>query len=260
MDEISLKEFVNTFYKDIYRLLSEKFKRIGTRKKKVFEEQVERVFRQTAKSRKVFETIANETCLPECEIMLLLECSVEVTHKIYMDNAKLQGKKREILRKNLHEEHTRSREKSNTISKKESVIKKQERIVKQLNRTIDQIRQDKKTGRNKENDQQKKPKKGRSSNGKKWEEILEIPVLLAIAEDDPEMSRARDLFFYDIPNYWSEEEVRTNLSKIRRVIRIQIRGQHKYKTVKAKLILNENFEKTFKEGYFRICISKHFIR
>ncbi|PKY61792.1 hypothetical protein RhiirA4_487274 [Rhizophagus irregularis] len=48
--------------------------------------------------------------------------------------------------------------------------------------------------------------------------------------------------------------------KIGKVLRIQVRGQHKYKTVKAKLILNENFEKTFKEGHFGICISKHFFR
>jgi hypothetical protein len=100
----------------------------------------------------------------------------------------------------------------------------------------------------------------RSSNGKKRERILEIPVLPEITEDDPASENARDIFFYDIPKFWSDEEVRTNLMKIGKVIKIQVRSQYKYKTVKTKILLNENFEKTFKEGHFGICISKHFIR
>ncbi|PKY43766.1 hypothetical protein RhiirA4_511170 [Rhizophagus irregularis] len=118
-----------------------------------------------------------------------------------------------------------------------------------------------KAGRNKENDHQNNSKKGRSSSiKKKREEILEIPVLPEITNDDPKFKDAREIFFYDIPKYWSEEDVRTNLMKIGQVMRIQIRGQYKYKTVKAKISLNENFERTFKEGHFGICINKTFIR
>ncbi|PKY48308.1 hypothetical protein RhiirA4_524887 [Rhizophagus irregularis] len=118
-----------------------------------------------------------------------------------------------------------------------------------------------KAGNHKTDDQPKKGKRNkRSSNKKKREKIFEIPVLPEISEDDPSIEETRDIFFYDIPKYWSEEDVRTNLMKIGKLLRIQVRGQHKYKTIKAKLLLNKNFEKTFKEGHFGICISKHFIR
>ncbi|PKY62418.1 hypothetical protein RhiirA4_450006, partial [Rhizophagus irregularis] len=267
MDTFSPKEFVNTFYKDIFHLLSEKFSRIGTRKAKYFEEDVRRVFRQTTKSIKVFESLARVTCLPEAEIMLLLESSVEVAHKIYMDNMKLKGKESEILRRKLNEERTRSRE----TNRKGNEEKNQERMISQKNEQIRKISQELektsselkkvKAGRNKENDHQNNSKKGRSSSiKKKREEILEIPVLPEITNDDPKFKDAREIFFYDIPKYWSEEDVRTNLMKIGQVMRIQIRGQYKYKTVKAKISLNENFERTFKEGHFGICINKTFIR
>ncbi|GBC30853.2 hypothetical protein GLOIN_2v1881393 [Rhizophagus irregularis DAOM 181602=DAOM 197198] len=118
-----------------------------------------------------------------------------------------------------------------------------------------------KTGVNKEFDQLKKSKKGRStSNRRKREEILEIPVLPENVSNDQQAKEARDIFFYDIPKYWSEDDVRTNLMKLGMVYRLQIRGQYKYKTVKAKIALNENFEKTFLDGHFGICISKNFIR
>ncbi|PKC58872.1 hypothetical protein RhiirA1_470314 [Rhizophagus irregularis] len=72
-----------------------------------------------------------------------------------------------------------------------------------------------KTDINKEIDQPKKSKKGRSSsNRRKREEILEIPVLPENTSNDQQAKEARDIFFYDIPKYWSEEEVRTNLMKL----------------------------------------------
>ncbi|PKK70014.1 hypothetical protein RhiirC2_712243 [Rhizophagus irregularis] len=118
-----------------------------------------------------------------------------------------------------------------------------------------------KSGNNKETDQQKKSKKSRSaSNRRKREEILKIPILPEISSDDPNYKNARDIFFYDIPKYWSEEDIRTNLMKMGKVPRIQTREQYKYKTVKAKIILNEVPEKSFLGGHFGICICNHYIR
>ncbi|GBC27581.2 hypothetical protein GLOIN_2v1881393 [Rhizophagus irregularis DAOM 181602=DAOM 197198] len=58
-----------------------------------------------------------------------------------------------------------------------------------------------KIGVNKEFDQLKKSKKGRStSNRRKREEILEIPVLPENVSNDQQAKEARDIFFYDIPN------------------------------------------------------------
>uniref|UniRef100_U9UEH9 Uncharacterized protein n=1 Tax=Rhizophagus irregularis (strain DAOM 181602 / DAOM 197198 / MUCL 43194) TaxID=747089 RepID=U9UEH9_RHIID len=92
-----------------------------------------------------------------------------------------------------------------------------------------------KTGVNKEFDQPNKSKKGRStSNRRKREEILEIPVLPENTSNDQQAKEARDIFFYDIPKYWNEDD--------------------------AKIALNKNFEKTFVDGHFGICISKNFIR
>ncbi|PKY50739.1 hypothetical protein RhiirA4_531170 [Rhizophagus irregularis] len=271
MNIISPREFVNTFYKDIFNLLSKKFTKIGTRRPRVFREEVLQVFRQTDSSIKVFETIAHVTSLPVEEVILLLESSVEVAHKIYVDNTKLQGQTYEILREKANENHSQSREYSNTLSKQAGMIKRQERIISQKNEQIRQISQEAektrlelkkvKSGNNKEPDQQKKPKKSRSaSNRRKREEILEIPVLPEISSDDQIFKNARDIFFYDIPKYWSEEDVRKNLERLGKIIRIQIRGQFKYKTVKAKIALDENVEKSFIGGHFGICVANHYIR
>ncbi|PKY55101.1 hypothetical protein RhiirA4_427259 [Rhizophagus irregularis] len=169
MNIISPKEFVNTFYKDIFNLLSEKFTRIGTRRPNVFREDVLRVFKQTDKSIKVFNTIAQVTSLPVEELILLLESSVEVAHKIYMDNTKLQGRTYEILRTKANENHSQSREFSNTLSKQAGVIKRQERIISQKNEQIKKFSQEAektrselkkvKSDNNKEPDQQKNSKK-----------------------------------------------------------------------------------------------------
>ncbi|PKC59356.1 hypothetical protein RhiirA1_469575 [Rhizophagus irregularis] len=76
-------------------------------------------------------------------------------------------------------------------------------ILQEVEKTRSQLNKVK-TGINKEIDQPKKTKKGRStSNKKKWEEILEIPVLPENTSNDLQAKEARDIFFYDIPNYWS---------------------------------------------------------
>ncbi|PKY56435.1 hypothetical protein RhiirA4_507245 [Rhizophagus irregularis] len=271
MNIISPKEFINTFYKDIFNLLSEKFTRIGTRRQSVFREEVLRVFRQTDKSIKVFNTLAQVTSLPVEELILLLESSVEVAHKIYMDNTKLQGRTYEILRTKVNENHSQSREFSNTLTKQAGVIKRQERIISQKNEQIKKFSQEAektrselkkaKSGNNKEPDQQKNSNKSKStSNRRKRENILEIPVLPELPEDDPIFKKARDIFLYDIPKYWSEEDVRTNIGRMGKLLKIQIRGQHKYKTVKVKIALDDQIEKLFKAGKFGICLNNHFIR
>ncbi|PKC12968.1 hypothetical protein RhiirA5_461634 [Rhizophagus irregularis] len=195
---------------------------------------------------------------------IVLKCSA-TSFDVYRDEIKRlsweNSKLREELRKIDH-----------VMDRKVNEEKRQARIISQKNEQIRKISQEVektrselnkvKTGVNKEIDQPKKSKKGRStSNRRKREEILEIPVLPENTSNDQQEKEARDIFFYDIPKYWSEDDVRTNRRmKIGTVYRLQIRGQYKYKTVKAKIALNENFGKTFLDGHFGICISKHFIR
>ncbi|POG75835.1 hypothetical protein GLOIN_2v1560967, partial [Rhizophagus irregularis DAOM 181602=DAOM 197198] len=100
------------------------------------------------------------------------------------------------------------------MDKKGKLEKTQERIISQKNEQIRKISQEVektrselkkvKIGVNKEFDQLKKSKKGRStSNRRKREEILEIPVLPENVSNDQQAKEARDIFFYDIPKYWS---------------------------------------------------------
>ncbi|PKY20411.1 hypothetical protein RhiirB3_433703 [Rhizophagus irregularis] len=194
---------------------------------------------------------------------IVLKCSA-VSFDVYIDEIKRLSWENSKLREEL-------RRQDHMIDTKGKLEKTQERIISQKNKQIRKISQEvEKTrselkkvtaGVNKEIDQPKKSKKGRlTSNRRKREEILEIPVLPENTSNDQQVKEARDIFFYDIPKYWSEDDVRTNLMKIGTVYRLQIRGQYKYKTVKAKIALNENFEKTFLDGHFGICISKNFIR
>ncbi|POG69074.1 hypothetical protein GLOIN_2v1630517, partial [Rhizophagus irregularis DAOM 181602=DAOM 197198] len=102
------------------------------------------------------------------------------------------------------------------MDRKVNEEKQQARIISQKNEQIRKISQEVektrselkkvKTGVNKEVDQLKKSKKGRStSNRRKWEEIVEIPVLPENISNDQQAKEARDIFFYDIPKYWSED-------------------------------------------------------
>ncbi|POG64933.1 hypothetical protein GLOIN_2v1670733, partial [Rhizophagus irregularis DAOM 181602=DAOM 197198] len=102
------------------------------------------------------------------------------------------------------------------MDRKVNEEKQQARIISQKNEQIRKISQEVektrselkkvKTGVNKETDQLKKSKKGRSaSNKRKREKILEIPVLPENTSNDQQGKEARDIFFYDIPKYWSED-------------------------------------------------------
>ncbi|CAB4418749.1 unnamed protein product [Rhizophagus irregularis] len=123
------------------------------------------------------------------------------------------------------------------MDKKVNEEKKRERIISQKNEQIRKISQEAEKMR------------------------LELKkVKTEIPSDDRTNEKARDLFFYDIPKYWNQEEVLAQLTNIGRVLRLQIRGQYKYKTVKAKIVLNEIFEKKFNAGHFGICINKNFTR
>ncbi|CAB4420689.1 unnamed protein product [Rhizophagus irregularis] len=194
---------------------------------------------------------------------IVLKCS-DTSFEIYRDEIKRlaweNSKLREELRQTSHVRDKNGKEgkqKERIISQKDEQIRKISQELKDMSSELNKV----KAGNHKKDDQPKKGKKSRRSSNKKIrEKIFEIPVLPEISKDDPLIEEARDIFFYDIPKFWSEEDVRTNLMKIGKVLRIQVRGQHKYKTVKAKLVLKENFEKTFKEGHFGICISKQFIK
>ncbi|PKK62321.1 hypothetical protein RhiirC2_815042, partial [Rhizophagus irregularis] len=103
------------------------------------------------------------------------------------------------------------------MDRKVNEEKKQARIISQKNEQIRKFSQEVektrselnkvKTDINKEIDQLKKSKKGRSpSNRRKREEILEIPVLPENTSNDQQAKEARDIFFYDIPKFWSEDD------------------------------------------------------
>ncbi|PKY58611.1 hypothetical protein RhiirA4_480668 [Rhizophagus irregularis] len=174
------------------------------------------------------ESIRKDTvCRKETIKEIVLQCSA-TSFEIYLDEIKRLSWENSKLQEELRKKNEQIRKISQELEKTSSELKKV------------------KTGRNKENDQPKKDKK--------------VPVLTETSHNDPISKNARDIFFYDIPKFWSEEDVRMNLMKLGTVLRLQIRGQYKYKTVKAKIALNENFEKVFKEGHFGICISKNFIR
>ncbi|PKK56690.1 hypothetical protein RhiirC2_721700 [Rhizophagus irregularis] len=110
--------------------------------------------------------------------------------------------------------------------------KTQERIISQKNEQIRKISQE--------------VKKTRSElKRRKREEIVEIPVLPENTSNDLQVKEARDIFFYDIPKYWSEEDVRTNLIKIGMVFRLQ-------QTSKTAFIKIIKITKNWKViGYFK---------
>ncbi|PKY43468.1 hypothetical protein RhiirA4_466278 [Rhizophagus irregularis] len=176
MNIISPKEFVNTFYKDIFNLLSEKFTKIGIRRPRAFREE-----------RAAWRLLTKY-------IWIIQNFKAEL--------------KRYCRRKRTKITHSHKNEQIRQISQ-------------EVERTRSELKKVK-TGNNKEIDQLKKSRKSRStSSRKKRDAILEIPVLPEISSDDPKIRESCDLFFYDIPKYWSEEDVRTNLMKIGKVLRIQ---------------------------------------
>jgi hypothetical protein len=57
--------------------------------------------------------------------------------------------------------------------------------------------------------------------------ITEIPVL-ADDQGQVDKEKAHDIFFYDIPKYWKEEDIVRELSKIGKVHRVQIRDWNQF--------------------------------
>ena len=78
--------------------------------------------------------------------------------------------------------------------------------------------------------------------------------------DDQEKEKARDIFFYDVPKYWKEDDVVRNLSKIGKVLRIQIKQQYKYKSVRVQIILEDRYEKAFRENFFGVTLDSTRLR
>ena len=48
---------------------------------------------------------------------------------------------------------------------------------------------------------------------------------------------------YDIPKFWKEDDIVKELLNIGKVFSIKVKVQYKYKSARANILLNENFEK-----------------
>jgi hypothetical protein len=195
--------------------------------------------------------------------MLLLESSVEAAHKIYIDNIKRLDRTNEKLRHTVRRHERESRDVRQRLMKKEDLLKAKERIVDGLEKKLHQKNKEK-------NDVTKKPasiknldkegnSKSQSRKKKEKSKITEIPILVE-DQEDADKEKSRDIFFYDILKYWNEEDIIKELSKIGKVCRIQIKKQYKYTSVKAKITLFEQFDRSFNGGAFGMGINKHFIR
>jgi hypothetical protein len=123
---LSPREFVNTFYKDISQFLSKNFRRIGTKNKYAFRQNVLNIFPQIKKSLKVFGNLARITGVEEEVLMLLLESSIEAAHKIYIDNIKRLSKMNEKLQHTVRMNEQESRDVRHKLIKKEEVVKSKE--------------------------------------------------------------------------------------------------------------------------------------
>jgi hypothetical protein len=123
---LSPREFVNTFYKDISQFLSKNFHKIGTKSKYIFKQNVLSVFPQTKKSLKVFRDLAQTTGVEEEVLMLLLESSIEATHKIYIDNIKRLNKTNKKLQHTVKMNKKESHDVRHKLIKKEEVVKSKE--------------------------------------------------------------------------------------------------------------------------------------
>ncbi|PKY56256.1 hypothetical protein RhiirA4_476417 [Rhizophagus irregularis] len=218
-------EYKNTEYR--YRFLKEtaKYSYPSSRDTENCQERNKKDNNLSRTEQNFLETIRKNTVHRKETIKeIVLKCS-DTSFKIYSDEIKRLSWENVKLREEL-------RKVNHVTDRKGNEEKRQERIISQKNEQIRKISKELeitstelkkvKAGNQKKDDQPKKGKRDkRSSNKKIREKIFKIPVLPEISKDDPLIEAARDIFFYDIPKYWSEEDVRTNLLKIGKVIRIQ---------------------------------------
>ncbi|PKY58995.1 hypothetical protein RhiirA4_481387 [Rhizophagus irregularis] len=70
--------------------------------------------------------------------------------------------------------------------------------------------------------------------------------------------KSRDITFYDIPAYWSDEEIfdllRTNVGCVEYM---STKRCYKYKTVKVTLRFHNNYEKIYKEGGVNVSLTRN---
>jgi hypothetical protein len=57
-----------------------------------------------------------------------------------------------------------------------------------------------------------------------------------------------------------KDDIVRELSKIGKVYHVQVKKQYKYSSIKASILLHEQFEKSFNSGTFGMDINKYFVK
>ncbi|EXX62234.1 hypothetical protein RirG_163650 [Rhizophagus irregularis DAOM 197198w] len=77
--------------------------------------------------------------------------------------------------------------------------------------------------------------------------------------------QSRDVTFYDIPAYWSDEEIFNLLNaNVGQIEYMRTKRCHKYKTVKTTLRLTKKYEEIYKKGGVNVVLTRknrtHYVR
>ncbi|PKY50492.1 hypothetical protein RhiirA4_530505 [Rhizophagus irregularis] len=97
---------------------------------------------------------------------------------------------------------------------------------------------------------------------------IEIGPIDDSKKDDLEKyfaERSRDITFYDIPAYWSDDEIFNLINaNMGHIEYMRTKRCYKYKTVKVTLRLTKNYEKIYNKGGVNVCLTRknrtHYIR
>ncbi|PKK68359.1 hypothetical protein RhiirC2_782364 [Rhizophagus irregularis] len=113
-----------------------------------------------------------------------------------------------------------------------------------------EIDNDKKTKKKRPNKKRKRAQVQKVKNG-----TINVTELGTIGDDDKDRlekhfaDRSRDITFYDIPAYWSDDEIFDQLrDNVGFIEYMRTKKCHKYKTVRVMLRFSNEYEKIYKEG------------
>ncbi|PKK60153.1 hypothetical protein RhiirC2_871035 [Rhizophagus irregularis] len=93
---------------------------------------------------------------------------------------------------------------------------------------------------------------------------INVTELGMIGDDDKDRlekhftDRSRDITFYDIPAYWSDDEIFAQLrDNVGFVEYMRTKRCHKYKTVRVTLRFSNEYEKIYKEGGVNVSLTRN---
>ncbi|PKC01644.1 hypothetical protein RhiirA5_426379, partial [Rhizophagus irregularis] len=227
------EDFEEQLLREVKTFVTKNFKEAQLRQKEELDDTFDKIFFRTLKTHRLLVEISDITGIKGENVEIIARSIMRFAYRIQHNDVQNIGKQNSRLRSWLRQAQQKNLTHDTT-----------------LNAEIDsELKHQSKTSKNKEKSKKKKNVK------KIKNRIVQEIVLPTNADQAPgqevQGTRSRDMLFYDIPVRYSETEVCNAIKQLGTVHRISIKKHYKYQSVKAELLLLEEYEDSFMKGAWK---------